>query len=79
MNPQRDKDAYQGKRLLTAMELARYLAIPRGTIYVWNCERRIPAQCVVKLGRALRFDIAAIDRWIDAQRASPQKSFLDNS
>lgn len=54
------------KRLLNVEELSAYLSLPKPTIYSWVSLRRIPG--VVKLGRALRFEKEAIDRWIDAGR-----------
>jgi predicted DNA-binding transcriptional regulator AlpA len=31
--------------------------------------RKIPPECVVHIGRALRFEKDSIDRWINAQKA----------
>jgi len=55
------------RRLLTADELAAYLSLPKGTIYAWVSMRKIPG--VVKLGRVLRFEKEAVDRWIDSAKA----------
>ncbi|OIO04662.1 MAG: hypothetical protein AUJ52_14865 [Elusimicrobia bacterium CG1_02_63_36] len=54
------------KRLLSVDELSAYLSLPKSTIYSWVSMRRIPG--VVRLGRALRFEKQAIDRWIDAEK-----------
>jgi excisionase family DNA binding protein len=58
------------KKLLTVDGLSNYLSMPKPTIYTWVCLRKIPQPCVVKLGRALRFDVGEIDKWVNGQRAS---------
>lgn len=58
-------------RLLNIRQLSDYLAMPVATIYTWVCLRRVPAACIVRLGRSLRFDRAAVDRWIEEQRIRP--------
>lgn len=55
-------------RLLNIRQLSDYLAMPVATIYTWVCLRRVPAACIVRLGRSLRFDREAVDRWIEEQR-----------
>lgn len=60
------------KRLMNISELADYLGTPKGSIYTMVCLRKIPQECVVKLGRALRFEKEAIDRWITENRACGQ-------
>jgi len=57
------------KRLLGVDELSAYLSLPKSTIYSWVSLRRIPG--VVRLGRALRFDKAAVDQWIETEKARP--------
>jgi excisionase family DNA binding protein len=52
-------------------EVARYLAIPRSSVYKMTSEKgreRIP---YLKLGGRLRFRKADIDRWLDALLVSP--------
>lgn len=56
------------KRLLTVKELSEYLGTPKGSIYVMVHLRKIPMDCVVKLGKALRFEKAGIDKWITGNR-----------
>jgi len=58
-------------RLLNIRQLSDYLAMPVATIYTWVCLRRVPAACIVRLGRSLRFDRAAVDLWIEEQRIRP--------
>lgn len=57
------------KRLLNIKELSEYLGTPKGSIYTMVCLKKIPPECVVKLGRALRFEKTGIDNWISGQRA----------
>ncbi len=51
-----------GKRLLTPEEAAAYLGLKADTIYKWARLRELPS---VKVGRALRFDLVALDRYIE--------------
>lgn len=60
-----------GRRLLDVDGLARYLSMPKGTIYTYVSLGRIPKDCIRHIGRSLRFDVAAVDRWVDAQQAPP--------
>jgi excisionase family DNA binding protein len=56
-----------GKRLLNAKEAAQYLGLEVDTIYKGARLGGLPS---VKVGRALRFDIRALDRLIE-QNAKP--------
>jgi len=58
-------DARNQTRLLTVQEAAQLLAVSVSTLYGWAWQRRIP---FVKVGRALRFDIADLERFIQANR-----------
>lgn len=58
-------------RLMNIRQLSGYMAMPVATIYTWVCLRRVPASCIVRLGRSLRFDREAVDRWIEEQRVVP--------
>ena len=51
-----------GKRLLNVREAARYLGLEVDTIYKKARLRELPS---VKVGRALRFDVKALDRYIE--------------
>lgn len=55
-------------RLLDVDGLAKYLSLPKSTIYTWVSLRRFPEKSIVRLGRSLRFDLVEIDGWIAAQR-----------
>jgi excisionase family DNA binding protein len=51
-----------GKRLLTVVEAAEYLGLSVDTVYRMARLRELPS---VKVGRALRFDVKALDRYIE--------------
>ena len=51
-----------GRRLLNVEEAAQYLGLSVDTLHKWVQVRAIPH---VKAGRALRFDLAALNRYID--------------
>jgi excisionase family DNA binding protein len=51
-----------GKRLLTVEEAARYLGLKVDTVYKKARLRELPS---VKVGRALRFDVEALQRFIE--------------
>ena len=59
------------KRLLNIEELAVYLSIPKDSIYTMVCLKKIPQDCVVHIGRALRFEKEAIDKWISGKQSCP--------
>ena len=52
-----------GRRLLNVGEAAQYLGVSVDTLHKWVQLRAIPH---VKAGRALRFDLVALNRYIDA-------------
>lgn len=49
------------KRFLGIKELAEYLGIPKGTLYVWTCYKKIP---YFKIGRIVKFDLEEIEKWL---------------
>ena len=51
-----------GKRLLNARETAQYLGLEVDTVYKKARLRELPS---VKVGRALRFDVEALERFIE--------------
>ena len=53
--------------VLNIAELARYLKVPKSTLYALVREGRIPSH---KVGRQWRFRRECIDRWLD-QPAQP--------
>lgn len=62
------------KRLLNISEMAAYLGSSKSAIYTMVCLGRIPPACVVKLGRALRFEKSEVDKWLNAKRISPNSA-----
>jgi len=64
------------KRLFDVKELSHYLAMPVATIYTYVHSRRIPEKSIVRVGRALRFEREAIDRWVNEQGASASSASL---
>jgi excisionase family DNA binding protein len=55
-------DSLIGRRLLNVREAAQYLAIEVDTLYRKARLREVPC---VKVGRALRFDVEALSRFIE--------------
>ena len=51
-----------GKRLLTAREAAAYLGLAEDTVYKKARWRELPS---VKVGRSLRFDLRALERFVE--------------
>jgi excisionase family DNA binding protein len=50
------------RRLMSAEEAGEYLAIRKGTLYLWARKGLIPS---VKIGRRLLFDVRDLDEMID--------------
>ncbi len=55
-------DIPNGKRLLNVREAAQYLGLEVDTVYKKSRLREVPC---VKVGRALRFDVKALERFIE--------------
>ena len=51
--------------LVTVQEAAKFLAVSKSTLYGWVYLRRIP---FVKVGRALRFEVVELQKFIQANR-----------
>jgi len=51
-----------GKRLLNVREAAQYLGLQVDAIYKKSRLRELPS---VKVGRALRFDVKALERYVE--------------
>lgn len=67
--PPREAEPGPAGRLMNVRQLSAYLALPVATLYTWVSLRRIPDDCIVHLGRTLRFDREAVDRWVSASCA----------
>ena len=61
----------QKREILTIIELAEYLKIPRSTLYKLYQEGRVPSQ---KVGRHWRFRKEAIDRWLEEYDVGEQNA-----
>jgi len=57
------------EKLLSLPDLADYLGVPVRTLYSWRTRREGPR--AIKVGRALRFRLADVDRWIE-EHADPE-------
>lgn len=58
------------KLLWNAEELAEAISVKLDTIYAWVQRGRIPPECIRRPGgRALRFDVEAVRKWIDGGNA----------
>ena len=55
-------NGFIGRRLLNVREAAQYLDLEVDTVYKKARLREIPC---VKVGRALRFDLQALERFVD--------------
>ena len=55
------------KRLMNAKELSQYLSMPLATVYTYVSTGKIPAGCIKRIGRALKFEREAVDAWVNAQ------------
>jgi excisionase family DNA binding protein len=51
--------------LITVLDAAKFLAVSTSTLYGWVYQRRIP---FVKVGRALRFELAELQKFIQSNR-----------
>lgn len=57
-----ESNGHIGRRLLNVREAAQYLGLEVDTVYRKSRLREVPS---VKVGRALRFDVVALDRYIE--------------
>ena len=67
------------KRLMSVDELSQYLAMPKATIYTYVSLRRMPAECIRRIGRALRFEVAAVDAWVSGGSKGNPEGFSQPS
>ena len=67
MNHEEQKSDALAKRLMNVEELSHYISMPAATIYTRVSLGTLPG--IVRLGRSLRFERAAIDAWISSQAA----------
>ncbi len=50
--------------LLSCEQLASFLGVRVGTIYVWLCKKQLPPRIYRKLGRKPVFIKSAVENWI---------------
>lgn len=56
--------------LITVPQLAKLLSCSAGSIYTRLSRGQIPASCIVRLGNRIRFDEAAVGRWLESLRGA---------
>jgi len=52
-------------RLMDVKGLSNYISMPIPTIYTYVSTGKIPKACIRRIGRALKFEKAAVDGWIN--------------
>jgi len=62
------------KRLMDARELSDYISMPVPTIYTYVSTGKIPPDCIRHIGRALKFEVGAVNRWITGVSAVKAKA-----
>ena len=63
-------------RLLNVKELSAYLSMPTATVYAYVGRGKFPSDCIRRIGRSLKFDKQAVDRWVSGGTlSSPGESF----
>ncbi len=63
-------------RLIDVGGLAEYVGLSTHTIYTMVSQRRIP---YVKVGRLTKFDLQAIDAWINQHSVKPSKVVIESN
>ncbi len=53
------------KRFLGMDDFSDYLGVPKGTLYVWVCHKKIP---YLKVGKLVKFDLREIENWLKDKR-----------
>jgi excisionase family DNA binding protein len=64
-------NATRPTQLVNVNEAAQFLAVSPSTLYGWVWQRRIP---FVKVGRAVRFDMADLERFISQNRVRAREA-----
>ena len=68
MNRATTKDSKGLPRLVTPEQVAESLGVTRKHVYLLVHRGQIPGECIVHIGRRLRFDAARLREWIDQAR-----------
>lgn len=58
------------KKLMNVRELSEYLSMPTATVYAYVGRAKIPPDCIRRIGRSLKFDKLAVDRWINGPQSA---------
>ena len=58
------------RRLLNIREASGLLGLSKATLYEWTAQRRIP---FCRLGRALRFDLTDLNKFIERAKVLPKE------
>ncbi len=53
------------RRFLGINDFSDYLGVPKGTLYVWVCQKKIP---YLKIGKLVKFDLHEIEPWLKERR-----------
>lgn len=53
------------RRFIGINDLAEYLGLAKGTVYVWVCHKKIP---YLKVGKLVKFDLREIEHWLKDKR-----------
>lgn len=59
------------RTLLTAREAADYLGVQVQTLAVWRSRNKRQNLPFVRVGKAIRYRLADLERWIDERTVSP--------
>lgn len=62
------------RRLLNIQEVAEYTGLSVHTLYTMVSQRRIP---YVKVGRLTKFDLNALDAWIEKNSVMPLRTYAN--
>lgn len=58
-----ENSSKQNLELLTCEEVAAFLGVKVGTIYVWLCKKQLPRKIYRKLGRKPVFIRQEVEKW----------------
>jgi excisionase family DNA binding protein len=61
------RDARYVEKLLSPLDLAEYLDVPRSTVYEWNYKRSGPP--AIRVGKHVRYRQADVERWLTAKQS----------
>ena len=61
------------RRYIGVKELAEYLGLRVGTLYVWVCQRKIP---YIKMGRLVKFDLLEVNKWVGRKQIKDYRDII---